>query len=104
MNSVRRASAAVRQSIRKFPGDREAHRDGLEGMVMHIGSSVRVAVDLGSEPIDIPEFGRGRMRVEDIVDAERRGPARGQGIVCVQIELSESLAVDLAERRGSVGA
>src|SRR5271155_3565301 len=50
-------------------GYREACHEGLERMFVDICPPVRVAADLGLQPIDIPELGRGRVGVEQIVDA-----------------------------------
>ncbi len=73
-------------------------------MFMDIGAAVRVGADLGLQPIDIPEFGRRRMGVEQIVDAERGAPARRESIVRIEIQLPEALAVDLTESGRRIGA
>jgi len=60
----------------ELSGYREARHEGLEGMLVDICPPVRVAADLGMQPIDIPELGRGRVGIEQIVDAQSGAPAR----------------------------
>ena len=38
------------------PGNREARHEGLERVFVDVGATVRIAVDLGLQPIDIPEL------------------------------------------------
>src|SRR5271170_8505 len=73
-------------------------------MLMNIGSTVRVACDLILQPVDVPEFGRCGMRVEEIVYAQRRAPIGGKRVMDIQVGLAKSLAVDLTQGRRGVGA
>ena len=57
-------------STSELLGYRKAGHDGLEGMLMDIGSTVGVGVDFGFQPIHIPKFRRRSMGVQQIVDAD----------------------------------
>ena len=85
-------------------GNSKARHDGFERMFMDIGPTVRVGADLVLQSIDIPEFGRGRVGIEEIVDAERDAPARWQRTMNVEVQLAEALPIDLPERRRRVNA
>src|SRR5580692_2119561 len=88
----------------EFPGDRQSCHDGFERMLVNIGSSIRVRANLVLQPVDIPKLRRSRMRVQEIVDAECGAPAGGERVMRIDVHLSESFAIDLAQRGRSIGA
>ena len=67
-------------------------------MFVDIRPPVRIACDLGLEAVDIPELGRGCVRVEQVVEADRKNPVPREGVMNVQVDLPVSLAVDLSRR------
>src|ERR1700756_652304 len=84
--------------------DREPHHEGLERMLVDVSAAIGIGGDLIVQTIDVPELCGGCTGVEEVVQAQRHTPPLRQGVMDIQVELSESFAVDLAERSWRVGA
>src|SRR5271155_105675 len=84
--------------------ERNPDHQGLERMLVDIGAPVRIGSNLGLQTVDVPELGRRRVSVEQIVDAERGSHATRESIMNVEVQLPIALPIDLTERRRGVGA